>query len=252
MLLADPLPPADPLRRRAAAGPARARCRRPPARSDSAASGRRSTPARARRPCRPRSRRSARPGPSRSRRDPLQLVQRLLGAGGDHRRVRHGVERRAERVSQRGKLTSPPASRTISWPAAASTPRQLRSDTIPSNRAAATWHSDDGDRAQRPQPVGATPAAPSIEAATQRGSADSIPRTSSRPSRRGARRASGSSRGRCTRRPRRGAPTTPRRDRSRRRSRRRRRPSSRRRRRRSTGRDGAAPAWRSATRRSGR
>ena len=42
---------------------------------------------------------------------------------------------------QLGKLTRPPASRTISWPAAESTPRLWRSDSIPSKRAAATWHS---------------------------------------------------------------------------------------------------------------
>ena len=36
--------------------------------------------------------------------------------------------------------TTPPASRTISWAAATSTARERRSVTMPSSRAAATWH----------------------------------------------------------------------------------------------------------------
>ena len=64
--------------------------------------------------------------------------------------------RAARRAGRRthGNATSPPASRTISCAAAASTARQRRSVTIPSSRAAATWHSVDGDRADRAQPVG--------------------------------------------------------------------------------------------------
>ena len=76
--------------------------------------------------------------------------------------------------------TCPPASRTISWPAATSTARERRSVTIPSSRPAATWHSDTAiapiARSRCAASASASPAS-----ATQRGSADSTPSSSSRP-----------------------------------------------------------------------
>src|SRR4051794_6320344 len=78
--------------------------------------------------------------------------------------------------------TRPPASRTISCAAAASTARQRFSDAIASKRAAATWHSDTAIApiARRRCAVSASASA---DWTTQRGSADSTPSTSSLPSR---------------------------------------------------------------------
>src|SRR3954447_13495998 len=80
------------------------------------------------------------------------------------------------------KATWPPASRTISCAAAASTARQRFSEAIASKRAAATWHSDTAIApiARRRCAVSASASA---DWTTQRGSADSTPSTSSLPSR---------------------------------------------------------------------
>src|SRR4051794_41504582 len=77
--------------------------------------------------------------------------------------------------------TRPPASRTISCAAAASTARQRFSDAIASNRAAATWHSDTAI-APIARSRCAVSASASADCTTQRGSADSTPSTSSLPS----------------------------------------------------------------------
>ena len=84
--------------------------------------------------------------------------------------------------SQAVKATWPPASRTISWPAAASTARQLRSVVMPSSRAPATWQSVTAivPIARRRWLVSTSASAASR---IQRGSADSIPTSSSLPSR---------------------------------------------------------------------
>ena len=80
------------------------------------------------------------------------------------------------------KDTSPPASRTISCAAAASTARQRFSDAIASKRAAATWHSETAI-APIARSRCAVSASASADWTTQRGSADSTPITSSLPSR---------------------------------------------------------------------
>src|SRR4051794_1372101 len=78
--------------------------------------------------------------------------------------------------------TWPPASRTISCAAAASTARQRFRDAIASKRPPATWHRDTAIA-----PIARSRCAASARASadwtTQRGSADSMPRTSSLPSR---------------------------------------------------------------------
>ncbi len=78
--------------------------------------------------------------------------------------------------------TSPPASRTISCAAAASTARQRLSVAIPSKRAAATWHSETAI-APIARNRWAVASSASTDSITQRGSADSTPTTSSLPSR---------------------------------------------------------------------
>src|SRR3954454_5307241 len=80
------------------------------------------------------------------------------------------------------KATWPPASRTISWAAATSTARQRFSDAMASKRAAATEHSDTAI-APIARSRCAVSASASADWTTQRGSADSIPSTSSLPSR---------------------------------------------------------------------
>ena len=79
------------------------------------------------------------------------------------------------------KETSPPPSRTISWPAATSTARERMIVTIPSSRALATWHSVTAivPSARRRCDTASSSAA---AARTQRGSADSMPSSSSLPS----------------------------------------------------------------------
>ena len=76
--------------------------------------------------------------------------------------------------------TRPPASRTISWPAATSTARERRSVTMPSSRAAATWQSETAI-APIARSRCAVAASASAESRTQTGSADSIPSSSSLP-----------------------------------------------------------------------
>src|SRR3954449_10195083 len=76
----------------------------------------------------------------------------------------------------------PPASRTISCAAAASTARQRFRDAIASKRPAATWHSDTAI-APIARSRCAVSASASADWTTQRGSADSTPSTSSLPSR---------------------------------------------------------------------
>src|SRR3954470_19626772 len=78
--------------------------------------------------------------------------------------------------------TCPPASRTISCAAAASTARQRFNEAIASKRAAATWHSDTAI-APIARSRCAVSASASADCTTQRGSADSTPSTSSLPSR---------------------------------------------------------------------
>ena len=85
--------------------------------------------------------------------DPLELGERPVAARRDHRRASARSSGAPSGSAQPGKLTSPPVSRTISWPAAASTPREPRSDTIPSNRAAGDLAQRGGDRAEGAQPV---------------------------------------------------------------------------------------------------
>ena len=162
-------------------------------------------------------------------------------AGGDHRaRSARRSSGAPSGSSQPGKLTWPPASRTISWPAAASTPRERRSETIPSKRAAATWHSDDGDRAERAQAVGAV--CERVDRRRDPARVGGLDPEHLEPAvaRRGARAGSGRGGPRRARRRRRATPTTARAARSRARRRRPRRPSSRRRRPRSTARSGDA------------
>src|SRR3954451_21377006 len=77
--------------------------------------------------------------------------------------------------------TTPPASRTISCAAAASTARQRFREAIASNRAPATWHRDTAI-APIARSRCAASAKASADCTTQRGSADSMPRTSSLPS----------------------------------------------------------------------
>src|SRR4051812_24709193 len=79
------------------------------------------------------------------------------------------------------KATWPPASRTISCAAAASTARQRFSEAIASNRAAATWQSETAI-APIARSRCAVSASASADWTTQRGSADSTPSTSSLPS----------------------------------------------------------------------
>src|SRR3954452_6330624 len=78
--------------------------------------------------------------------------------------------------------TRPPASRTISCAAAASTARQRLSEAIASKRAAATWQSETAI-APIARSRCAVSASASADWTTQRGSADSAPSTSSLPSR---------------------------------------------------------------------
>src|SRR4051794_682404 len=77
--------------------------------------------------------------------------------------------------------TWPPASRTISCAAAASTARQRFRDAIASKRPPATWHSDTAIAPMARSRCAASARA-SADWTTQRGSADSMPRTSSLPS----------------------------------------------------------------------
>src|SRR3954447_12170121 len=77
--------------------------------------------------------------------------------------------------------TRPPASRTMSCAAAASTARQRLSEAIASNRAAATWQSETAI-APIARSRCAVSASASADWTTQRGSADSTPSTSSLPS----------------------------------------------------------------------
>ena len=153
--------------------------------------------------------------------------------------------------SKPGNATWPPASRTISWPAAASTARVRLMREHPVQARSRHLAQGDGDRAEGanarrvlrqqvghlgdPARVGrlepddlqlARPVAPLPEAGIERRRRRASP-------------------------PRPAAPPTPRPARSRRRSRMRRRPSSARRRRRSISRGAEGRAWRSATRRSG-
>ena len=105
---------------------------------------------------------------------------------GDDRRAgrRRPAARRAARRSGGRPRARPPRARSAA-PAAASTARQLSSETIPSSRAAATWQS-----VTAIAPITRRRRVPSSQlaggGATQRGSACSIPSSSSRPS--GARR----------------------------------------------------------------
>src|SRR4051794_16772878 len=80
------------------------------------------------------------------------------------------------------KETCPPASRTISCAAAASTARHFFNDAIASKRAPATWHSETAIAPiARIRCVVSSSA--STDCTTQRGSADSTPTTSSLPRR---------------------------------------------------------------------
>ena len=76
-------------------------------------------------------------------------------ARGDDRRVRaRGPAARRAGRRRAGKATRPPASRTMSCAAAASTARQRHSVAMPSTRAAATWHSETAIEPMRADAVG--------------------------------------------------------------------------------------------------
>ena len=104
-------------------------------------------------------------------------------ARGDHRRVRLEVERRGQRVVVGGERDRPPASRTISCAAAASTARQRFSDAIAVEAAPPRPGTATTAIAPIARSRCAASASASADCATQRGSADSTPSTSSLPSR---------------------------------------------------------------------
>ena len=165
-------------------------------------------------------------------------------ARGDHRRVRLEVERRAERVVVAEELDRPPASRTMSCAAAASTARQRFSEAIPSKRRGRDLAQRDRDRADRAQPVGGLlERVDGCDDPARVGGLDPE-HLELAVTRCDARRRAGRAARRRARRPRRAARPTPPRARSPARSRTRRRPSSGRRRRRSRARGAAARAWR--------
>ena len=146
-----------------------------------------------------------------------------------------------------GSATAPPASRTISCAAATSTERTSRRVSIASRRPAATRHieaaTEPSARRRRALHGG--------ERVRRGRHALRAARSPGRGSRAARARAARAAR-RRRRRPRRGPPTTRARARGRRRTRPRRRPCVPPTRPRSTRRRTAAPAWRSASRRSGR
>ena len=126
-------------------------------------------------------RRSARRSPSRSSRDPRELLERLWRARRDHGGVGSTSSGAPSGVGAPREATKPPPSRTISCPAAASTPRARRSET-----ARRTGRLRPGTaRTRSCRALAAGTRCPQARRSTPRPSAD--PRTRSRAPRAGRR-----------------------------------------------------------------
>ena len=101
--------------------------------------------ARRHRPARPRSRRSSRPGSSRSRHERPRTASSSRrvsrGAGGDQTRAGRGVQRRAQGVGAVGEAHQPSGLAHDQLAGGGVDAAAARSVTMPSKRAAATWHS---------------------------------------------------------------------------------------------------------------
>ena len=118
-------------------------------------------------------RRCPRPGRrGRSRGAPRSVAPPRPRSG---RRGRAALRRAASPTNS----TSPPASRTISWAAAASTERHRRAESIASKRPAGDVGERDRDRADGAQPVGLALERLDRGRGSSAGSADSSPTTSS-------------------------------------------------------------------------